>query len=126
MAAASAAGLLSLAGDSPRAWLEGGRALERLWLGATALGLAFQPVTVALYMFELLGTEHAAIFTEDERDELAALQGSLYDVFARPSGAAALLFRVARVDEPAERSLRLPAEWVLSAGVPAALAPELV
>jgi nitroreductase len=123
-AAASAAGLLTLASGSPAAWLAGGRAMQRLWLEATALGLAFQPIG-HLYMFELLGGPTADLFTAEEREELEQLQAATYGVFAR-APAAALLFRLARVDQPGERSLRLPPDWVTSAGVPAAVRGELV
>jgi hypothetical protein len=118
LAAASAAGLLTLPADSPETWLAGGRALQRLWLEATRLGIAVQPLTVALYMFEMLRGEKASVFSEVERTELEALERRLYQVFAPPAGVAALLFRLSRVDEPAERSLRLPPDWVLTSGVP--------
>jgi nitroreductase len=118
VAAASAMGLLSLDSDSRETWIAGGRAMQRMWLEATALGLAMQPMTVVLYQFEMLAGESASVYTDTEVTMLRALEERLYRVFRRPHGAAALLFRLAHVGEEAERSLRLPAEWVLSAGVP--------
>ncbi len=118
VAAASAVGLLSLDSDSPEAWLAGGRAMQGMWLEATALGLAMQPMTVVLYQFEMLESESASAYSDSEAATLRSLEERLYRIFRRPDGGAALLFRLAHVGEAAERSPRLPAEWVLSAGAP--------
>ena len=40
--AASAIGLLKLPGNQARDWLQAGRAVQRVWLAATRLGVAFQ------------------------------------------------------------------------------------
>lgn len=124
VAAASAVGLLSLDSDSRETWIAGGRAMQRMWLEATALGIAMQPMTVVLYQFEMLAGESASVYTDAEVATLRSLEERLYQVFRRPPGAAALLFRLARVGEAAERSLRLPAQWVLSAGPPRAASRE--
>ncbi len=119
-AAASAAGLLTLPSAAPPAWLAGGRAMERAWLAATARGLAFQPTTVLLYLLEVLDDPRSPAYTAAETTTLRSLEQRLYRVFDRPAGAAALLLRIARVDGVAERSLRMPATWTLSAGRPSA------
>ena len=120
LAAASAVGLLSVADDDPAAWFAGGRAMQRVWLAATAQGLAFQPMTALLFMFEMLRDERASVFDAPRRTQLARLEDRLYRVIARPPkpGISAMLFRVARVAGEAERSLRLPTSWVLSSGPP--------
>jgi hypothetical protein len=119
--AASAVGLLKVPGDSLTTWLHAGRALQRVWLAATRLGLSYQPMTVLLYMFEMLddAAASASVFTPAERTRLKQLQQRLDDVFDRPGPyPAALLFRLARAPRPTVRSQRLPPDWVLVAGPP--------
>ena len=115
---ASAAGMLTLPFATAQAWLAGGRAMQRAWLAATARGLAFQPTTVLLYQLEMLDDASSPAYTAAEVATLRSLEQRLYRIFDRSCGAAALLFRIARVDGSPERSLRLPAPWVLSAGRP--------
>ena len=117
-AAASAAGLLTLATATRPARLAGGRAMQRAWLAATARGLAFQPTSVLLGQLELLDDPRSPDYTAAETATLRSLDERLYRVFDRPRGDAALLFRIARVDGSPERSLRMPATWTLSAGRP--------
>ena len=92
--------------------------MQRAWLAATALGLAFHPTTVLLYQLEMLDDPRSPAYTAAETATLRSLEQRLYRVFDRPPGAAALLFRIARVDGSPERSLRMPAPWTLSAGRP--------
>jgi molybdopterin/thiamine biosynthesis adenylyltransferase len=115
----SAVGLITVAGQSPAAMLRAGQALERLWLQATALGLALHPMTAILYMFDLLYTEAASIFTKTERSRLAALQTRFDWLFPQARGQAQpMIFRLSRAAPPSERSLRYPIEQVLSFGAP--------
>lgn len=120
LAGASAAGLLTIAEDTPQAWLDGGRAMQRLWLAATALGLSVHPLTVVLYQLEMLDGPAASVYSAAEAAELRELDRRLYDVFDRPASAAALLFKIARIGGVPERSLRLPAAWMLTATAPPA------
>ncbi len=120
LAGASAAVLLTLGADTPDAWLDGGRALQRVWLEATRRGLGMQPMTVLLFQLEMLDGPAATVFDDGETAELRALEQRLYSVFERPPGPAAMLLRVVRIDGSPERALRLPASWVLSAGEPPA------
>ncbi|MBI5894629.1 MAG: ThiF family adenylyltransferase [Desulfobacterales bacterium] len=52
MCSASAIGLLKVSGRTPSDFIQGGRALERVWLTAARLGLDFQPMT-AITLFRL-------------------------------------------------------------------------
>jgi hypothetical protein len=121
IASASAIGLISVAGNDPAAFVQGGRVVQRVWLAATALGLAFQPMTVLLYMFEMLHDGSAAIFTPRERAELLTLKTRIGHLFGPPRGSDLMLFRLARAPEPTARALRLPLNEVLIAGPPASV-----
>jgi tRNA A37 threonylcarbamoyladenosine dehydratase/nitroreductase len=116
----SAVGLLTVGGSSPGCALRGGRAVERLWLEATRMGLALQPVTALVYLFELLDGSAATIFSGRERDELRGLRARFDTLFAAANGGTRLmLFRVAVASAPSARSPRRPLEAVLTWGRPA-------
>jgi hypothetical protein len=119
VAAAAAVGLLTLEADTPEAWLHGGRAMQRVWLAAAALGVSLQPMTALLFMFDMLGSASVDAFTERERARLADLQVRLDRVFDERVGAPrAMLFRLAYAPEPTARSLRRPSSMVIHAGPP--------
>src|SRR5262249_21402512 len=54
IAAAAAVGLITLPTVEPQAYFNGGRAVQRLWLSATACQVALQPMTALLYLFARL------------------------------------------------------------------------
>jgi nitroreductase len=110
---ASAVALITYAGTSPAACFMGGRAMERVWLTATALGLAVQPMSSLPYLFARL--ERGAGFDPRERDTLHELRERYSRVFRVGSDTAELLlFRIGKADPPTARSLRRPLEAVLS------------
>jgi molybdopterin/thiamine biosynthesis adenylyltransferase/nitroreductase len=119
---AGAVGLLRAADSNPASWLRAGRALERVWLVATELGLAFQPMTALLYMLELLDRPRATVFASAERDELRALGTRLDRLFeADADRPPALLFRLAKgAPAPSRRTFRRPLADVLEKPGPAA------
>lgn len=120
MVRSSAAGLVTVGGASPGCALRGGRAVERLWLEATRLGLALQPVTALVYLFELLDGSAATIFSSRERDELRGLRARFDALFAAAQGGTRLmLFRVGTAAAPSARAPRRPLEAVLTWGRPA-------
>ena len=116
----SGVGLVTVGGATPGSALRGGRAVERLWLEATRLGLALQPVTALVYLFEMLDGSSATIFSSREKDELRGLRARFDALFAAAEGGTRLmLFRVASAAAPSARTPRLPLEAVLTWGRPA-------
>jgi molybdopterin/thiamine biosynthesis adenylyltransferase/nitroreductase len=116
----SALGLVTVGGIAPAAALRGGRAVERVWLTATALGLAVEPVTELVHMFEMLDGSAATVFSAREREELRSLRSRFDAVFAAAEGNTRLmLFRLGMAGAPTARSPRLPLEAVLTWGRPA-------
>ncbi|HEU5101603.1 MAG TPA: Rv1355c family protein [Roseiflexaceae bacterium] len=116
-AGAMAIGLLSIEGNHPVDLLRGGQAFERLWLQATALGLALQPMTTVIYMFDMLRSATASVFTETEQAALLVLQARFGRLFVQSEGDL-LLFLIGRAPAPTARSLRRPIEAVLEYGEP--------
>lgn len=114
VAAASAVGLLTCKGMEPADWLRGGRAMQRVWLRATALGLAFQPMTALLYLFTRLSRGAGEGLSAQEHEQLRELRrefGALFPI--RDDNAELMLFRLARTGPPSARSLRRGASQVL-------------
>ena len=120
VARSSAVGLITVGGAAPASALRGGRAVERVWLRATSLGLALQPLAALVYMFEMLDGSAATVFSAREREELQALRERFDALFeAAGDGTRLMLFRLGVAQAPSARSPRLPLEAVLTYGRPA-------
>jgi hypothetical protein len=124
VATSSALAVVAMGGHAPGDYVTGGQAVERLWVVASRVGLAVQPVSpVFLYarhpeeLHELVGDAEGA----------AGLQ-VLSTAFARESGlevgeAPVLVLRLGLAPPPSVLSQRLPLDQVFSrartAGAPA-------
>jgi molybdopterin/thiamine biosynthesis adenylyltransferase len=114
IAAASGVGLLTVDGTSLESYFNGGRAMQRVWLAATAHGLAFQPMTALVYVFLRL-VRGGGGFSEAERDDLRQLRNDYCGLFETAADRAeVMLFRVARAGPPTARALRRPVDEILS------------
>jgi nitroreductase len=115
VAAASAVAVLSVGGVDARAYFRAGRAMQRVWLCATRLGLAIQPMSVAPYLLARLIRGAGEGFTDTEIARLSALRERYERVFpAAPGRADALLFRLAHAPAPSARALRRSVGAVLT------------
>lgn len=106
---ASAVGLLTVPGTSRESYLRGGRAMQRMWLTATAGGIAVHPITTLPYLFARLQRGAGQGLDAHECAELRQLRAryrTLFDTSA--DHAEVLLFRLARAGAPSARSLRRP------------------
>lgn len=105
---ASAVGLITV----PKATIENrfivGRALERLWLTATKLGLSLQPHTAAVFLFARAFGADTNSFNSEELEELSSLRNSLREVFQITSGDELFLFRLFPGSQALGSSLRRP------------------
>jgi nitroreductase len=101
----AAFGYLAMAESSARAYIEGGRRLQRIWLTATALGLSFQPMAGLLYLLAYrdapgqIAPRHLTLLRRAEE--------MLTDVLPLGSGRAPImLFRIGHAPSPSATSLR--------------------
>jgi hypothetical protein len=109
----SAVGLLTVVGSDRHAYLRGGRALQRVWLTSTELGLAFQPLAVLPYLFARF--EHGDGFLPGEAEVVGELHHQFSSCFAVHSDTAkVMLFRVGEAPQPSIRSARLPLDRVFT------------
>lgn len=120
VAASSAIGCLTTTGTGARAHFDGGRALQRVWLTATSLGLGFQPVTVLPYLFarvEHVDAHGNGDVTGLDETEVATLHGLRKRLSAlvphRPDETELLLFRLSYAPPATTRALRRHVDTVL-------------
>ncbi|MET0387425.1 MAG: Rv1355c family protein [Polyangiales bacterium] len=112
-ALAGCAGVTLLSAPSGWSPFECGRRLQRFWLEATALGLAFQPWLPGLAM--LARAEHGLGLTPDDAAAIRGHGTQLRALWQLPGGFAPLFVgrTLVAAPEPSARSLRLPVERVL-------------
>lgn len=118
---ASAVGMLKVTSARPFHLIEGGRALERLWLTASRLGLAFQPMTAATLFWLRWQREGQTAFSEDHGQLLAEMwphYRRLFEVHDQNEGPI-MLFRVGRGRAVRCRTLRKPLSWLKLSAVTA-------
>jgi hypothetical protein len=114
ISSASAVAMITVPGQGPAAFHLGGRAVARVWLQATALGLAVQPMTALLFILARLA---AGDDSDLEPDAVATFQQAgtgLATVFQpRRGDAPIMLFRLAMAPPPSAKSLRRKASVVV-------------
>lgn len=114
VAEAAAMGLLTVAGTDARAYFEGGRAIERVWLEVTAREIAMQPMTVvvALVARSIRGAGQG--LSPRDRERVAHFDAELRSLMPRPTDHAdIMLFRLAYAPSETRRSVRRRLEDVL-------------
>jgi hypothetical protein len=107
IAAARAAGLVTVPGTTRENYLEGGRAVQRVWLTAAANGVAIQPMTSLPYLMARLERGGGEGLSLAERQALGQLRPRYRGLFDTPAtDGEVLLFRLHVGDPPTVRSLR--------------------
>jgi hypothetical protein len=115
-AASAAIGAILLDGDSPLDFIKGGRALERVWLTATALGLSLQPLTGVLF-FELGIANGDSSFSREEREKIHSAYAAAKRAFGAGPRRIGFMFRVGRGGAPSAQAVRFPLSDVVSENV---------
>ncbi|MBW2733521.1 MAG: hypothetical protein JRH20_14130 [Deltaproteobacteria bacterium] len=108
-----AVAVFSLRDQHPSSWIEVGRALQRVWLRATALGLSAQVLGVAPIFMHRMRQGGVGFSPRQQRqlthmgERLGAIEGM------PPAEDLALMLRLGRGSAPTARAGRLPAEALL-------------
>lgn len=106
--------VLTMEGDSQQHFLDGGRAVERVWLEANSRGIAFQPITQITFMLQRYRKNGKADFSEFELQEFAGIEKAFNALLKLPKGIhPVFVFRLFYGGEPSVRSLRRPLEKVV-------------
>jgi molybdopterin/thiamine biosynthesis adenylyltransferase len=109
--AASALAIVSAPERTPAGWFLGGRAMQRVWLTATVLGLAVRPHAVAPYLFERLARGHP--FADGAAEALRPLAAEFDALVPAPGRARVMLFKLSEAEPPTSRALRRPIDRVV-------------
>jgi hypothetical protein len=113
--AASAVGLIIMPQFSPGDFLLGGRAVERMWLAATHLGIAVQPLAAAILHFARLNHGGGLGMADFMKEEFAALYERFKVQFPESDGKGQVfLCRLSVAEKPIVKSYRLPVNKVLT------------
>jgi len=106
-ASAPMMGLVTIAEETPAAYIAAGRSLERLWLLATSRGLAFHPVTGILFLARSAEKGSAEGLLSQHLQGISAANATIKKQFGAKAGdTPAMLFRVGYAAPATARSCR--------------------
>jgi nitroreductase len=104
----AALGVVITPSNSKESYIMAGRIMQKIWLTATKLGLAIQPITGALFLMQRIISDE----TYDLSNKHILIIRDAYDavkkVFGVDSGNVAMLFRIGHADPPSAYSSKLP------------------
>lgn len=113
-AGAAAFGLLSTEGDAPQDFFRAGRAMQRVWLAATQVGLGVQPMAALAYVAAAARSGEGP-WDAAQRASLAAIERDYRALLPLSDRhRERLLFRFTVVDPPTVRALRRDVDAVLT------------
>ncbi|KIH75852.1 Nitroreductase family protein [Geoalkalibacter ferrihydriticus] len=110
---ASAIGLVTIAEDGNADFVNGGRAMERVWLEATRLGLQLHPMAGLGCLIYRIGRGATGEFSQEHVATLRDLEGGLRKTFGCGDETLAMLFRVGYAAPGSAPSLRKPLKNVV-------------
>ncbi len=111
---AAAMGLITMPSFDATDFINGGRAVQRQWLKATALGYAYHPMVVPLYLFYRTVFGNGEGLNLNTFKEVNDLHKRFLQVFpGNEQRGEILLFRIFRAENVVKRSLRLPLNEIL-------------
>jgi molybdopterin/thiamine biosynthesis adenylyltransferase len=109
----SALGLITMPKVYPEAYFDGGRAIQKVWLGATIEGVSFQPLSLSTFLSERIADNNFEGL-EDVKAKIIDLYTKLKVVCEIKDGLTDIfLFRLCYADDPKVKPLRRPIEDVL-------------
>lgn len=113
-AIASAIVLVKMPGATIVDYIEGSKAMQRVWLETTRLGYAVQPVSVPLFMFRRLTEGGGEGLSTTDMDKLQTLKQEYGLILAGyESEGHIFMLKLSKADEPKVKALRRKLEDVL-------------
>ena len=108
-ATSSAFGAICIRNSSETSFIEGGRALQRVWLTATSLGLSIQPVTALPYLMQRIEDKDIRSLSKEHVAQIEDSYAHIRLAFnLNDEERIALLFRLGRGDAPTAVSMKHP------------------
>lgn len=114
-ASAPAMGAIIVKDTSPLSYIETGRAMQRVWLEVTRLGLSLQPITGILFFMPRIKADAASELSHSQIDLIQESYGTMENVFESQGNVISFMFRVGRSEKPTIYTTRLPLEQMLIA-----------
>lgn len=113
-AAAAAFGAIIIKNTEPLTFVEAGRAMERVWLTATSLGLSFQPLTGILFFKLKINGKEADAFSTKEQELIKQAYRKVNGIFSADDKHVAFMFRIGKGAPPSAHAIRFPLQEVIS------------
>lgn len=110
--ASSAAHAAVIVEDKDENFFHAGRVMQRVWLTATKLGLAVQPVTGVLFLHQRIKSPEGHPFSQNNAKFIENAYNIIEDKFGSKGKIIAMLLRIGKNGEPTARSYRKPPEIV--------------
>jgi hypothetical protein len=103
----SAVGLIISKELNAETFLNGGSALQRIWIKANQLGIAFQPISATTFMFQRLLNETHSSFNINSKELLYKMYEQNKKLWKlNDNDTAIFMFKLHHADKPTARSLR--------------------
>jgi molybdopterin/thiamine biosynthesis adenylyltransferase/nitroreductase len=113
----AAIGLITMPKDSESTFINGGRAVEKLWLNATGLNLQIHPVNVPLIFFYKNSVEKNLNIPEESKAILTQLEQNFNTLFENEDQEQAIfMFRLFKATSSPERTIRKSTPKIFSIG----------
>ncbi|RZK59674.1 MAG: Rv1355c family protein [Pedobacter sp.] len=114
--ASSAVGLITMPKGEINSFIEGGRAAEKLWLGATGLELQIHPVNVPLIFFYKNSVEDSLAIPLENKTQLKEAEQNFNRLFSLSTEQPIFMFRIFKADPSPERTIRKSLSKTFSIG----------
>ncbi|MES2647505.1 MAG: Rv1355c family protein [Bacteroidota bacterium] len=113
---ASFIGVITLPKYGKEDFFAGGISMQRLWLKATELGYAIHPLISPFYLFPRITKGNGAGLDKYESNRLKALRHEFANIIPlNDDTAEVFIFKIAKAENPAIKTLRLPLNEILFA-----------
>jgi nitroreductase len=106
-ASSGALAAVVIPGSSDADFVNGGRAMERVWLTATSLGLAAHPCTGVLYFMQRIKVGDTTSFSPEHTALITKAYADIEKAFGTQGKTIPMLFRIGYADAPTARSQRM-------------------
>ena len=113
----SAIGLISMPNNAVESWINCGIAAEKMWLGATALGLQIHPVNVPLLFFYKNSVEKSITLSDERKLYLTQAEKEFNTIFEKSQDSTSMfMFRIFKTSASPEKTIRKSNEKIFSIG----------
>jgi len=100
-------------GFSKKDYVNAGRAVQRVWLTATKLGLSVHPCTGVLYFFDRIRGGERSVFSKSHILEIEKSYNNIVSSFDAQEKCIPMLFRIGYSGEPSARAMRMNPQIIL-------------